>query len=104
LVRHDFRNLGNGRANGFGFCLERGSEHPLAAAIIQGAEEKDLTIPTAQDFQSVTGKGVTDTVDGRKAALGNAALMGDHAADLAGMLTRIEALRGEGQTGDALGN
>ncbi len=77
--------------------LERGSEHPLAAAIINGAEEKNLSIPTAQDFQSVTGKGVTGTVDGRRVAFGNAAMMGD-AAGTAGMQARIEELRGEGQT------
>lgn len=78
--------------------LERGSEHPLAAAIIKGAEVKHLLIPTAQDFQSVTGKGVTGTVEGRKAALGNTALMSDHADNFAGMQARIEDLRGEGQT------
>ncbi|MGA8346897.1 MAG: heavy metal translocating P-type ATPase, partial [Isosphaeraceae bacterium] len=78
--------------------LERGSEHPLAAAIIKGAEEKHLSIPTAQDFQSVTGKGVTGTIEGRKAALGNTALMGDHADNIAGMQARSEELRGEGQT------
>ena len=77
--------------------LERGSEHPLAAAIIKGAEEKHLSIPTAQDFQSVTGKGVTGTIEGRKAAFGNTALMGDHPG-IAGMQARIEELRGEGQT------
>jgi len=77
--------------------LERGSEHPLAAAIIKGAEEKHLSIPNAQDFQSVTGKGVTGAVDGRKVAFGNAALMGDHAGIVA-MQARIEELRGEGQT------
>jgi Cu+-exporting ATPase len=77
--------------------LERGSEHPLAAAIIKGAEEKRLSIPTAQDFQSVTGKGVTGTIDGRKATFGNTALLGDHAG-IAGMQARIEELRGEGQT------
>ena len=59
--------------------LERGSEHPLAAAIVKGAEEKRLSIATAQDFQSVTGKGVTGTVDGRKVALGNTALLGERA-------------------------
>ena len=78
--------------------LERGSEHPLAAAIIKGAEEKHLSIPTAQDFQSITGKGVTGTVEGRKAAFGNAALMGDQATDIASLEARIEVLRGEGQT------
>jgi len=78
--------------------LERGSEHPLAAAIVKGAEEKHLSIPSAQDFQSVTGKGVTGTIEGRKAALGNTALMGDHADTTAGVQARIEELRGEGQT------
>lgn len=78
--------------------LERGSEHPLAAAIIKGAEEKQLTIPAALDFQSVTGKGVTGTVDGRKVAFGNAALLGERADDLAAMQARTEELRGEGQT------
>ncbi len=78
--------------------LERGSEHPLAAAIIKGAEEKHLSIPAAQDFQSITGKGVTGTVDGRNVALGNAAVVGDHANNVASMQARIEELRGEGQT------
>ena len=78
--------------------LERGSEHPLAAAIIKGAEEKRLSIPTSQEFQSVTGKGVTGTIEGRKVAFGNASLMSDHATDDAGMQDRIEVLRGEGQT------
>ncbi len=78
--------------------LERGSEHPLAAAIIKGAEEKKLAIPAAQDFQSVTGKGVTGMVDGRQAAFGNAALMADRGADVAAMQARIEEWRGEGQT------
>ena len=77
--------------------LERGSEHPLAAAVIKGAEEKNLSIPAAQDFQSVTGRGVTGTVDGRKVAFGDAALMAD-SAGVAGMRARIEELRGEGQT------
>ena len=78
--------------------LERGSEHPLAAAIIKGAEEKKLSVPASQDFQSVTGKGVTGTVEGRKVAFGNAVLMGDSAGDFAGMQARIEELRSEGQT------
>jgi P-type Cu+ transporter len=77
--------------------LERGSEHPLAAAIIKGAEEKHLAIANSQDFQSITGKGVTGTVEGRKVALGNATLLGDRAG-IAAMQTRIDELRGEGQT------
>ncbi|MEO8547375.1 MAG: heavy metal translocating P-type ATPase [Sphingomicrobium sp.] len=58
-------------------ALERGSEHPLAAAIVEGAEERGLDLPAATDFASQTGKGVTGTVDGRKVALGNQAFLTD---------------------------
>jgi Cu+-exporting ATPase len=78
--------------------LERGSEHPLAAAIVKGAEEKKLPLAVAQDFQSVTGKGVIGSVEGRKVALGNAALMQEHGANVTSHQARIDALRGEGQT------
>ena len=55
--------------------VERGSEHPLAAAIAAGATERGLTADAARDFESVTGKGVVGTVDGRRVALGNARLL-----------------------------
>ena len=57
--------------------LERGSEHPLAAAIVAGAEARGLTVPASGDFRSLTGKGVAGTVDGRPVVLGNAALLAD---------------------------
>jgi Cu+-exporting ATPase len=57
--------------------LERGSEHPLAAAIARGAEARGVALAEARDFQSVTGKGVTGSVEGRTVVLGNAALMAD---------------------------
>lgn len=78
--------------------LERGSEHPLAAAIVKGAEEKKLPLVIAQDFQSVTGKGVVGSVEGRKVALGNAALLAEHGANISSHQGRIDTLRGEGQT------
>jgi Cu+-exporting ATPase len=78
--------------------LERGSEHPLAAAIVKGAEEKTLRLIEAQNFQSVTGKGVIGSVEGRKVALGNAALMSDHGANISGHQSRIDELRSEAQT------
>src|SRR6056297_328476 len=56
-------------------ALERGSEHPLAEAIIAGAKDCGLTPESAEDFEAVTGKGVRGTVDGRRVALGNAAMM-----------------------------
>jgi Cu+-exporting ATPase len=57
--------------------LERGSEHPLAAAVVKGAEERGLEVPAATDFESRTGKGVLGTVEGRKVAIGNKALLKD---------------------------
>ena len=57
--------------------LERGSEHPLAAAIVAGAQARGLTLADTQDFRSITGKGVTGQVDGRQVALGNRALFTD---------------------------
>ncbi|MBY0527180.1 MAG: heavy metal translocating P-type ATPase [Gemmataceae bacterium] len=78
--------------------LERGSEHPLAAAIVKGAEAKGLSIAATQDFQSITGKGVVGRVDRRRVALGNAALMADEKVNTDALRSRVEALRGEGQT------
>ena len=79
-------------------ALERGSEHPLAAAIVGVALEKGLTLAPATDFVSRTGKGVTGTVGGHAVALGNAALMADLGIDTAGLDARAEALRQEGAT------
>src|SRR5262249_17775161 len=76
-----------------------GSEHPLAGAIVQGAEARGLALTEAREFQSVTGKGVTGKVDGRPVALGNPALMADLGVDLGPLQARLEALRAEGQTG-----
>jgi Cu+-exporting ATPase len=78
--------------------LERGSEHPLAAAIVQGAEERGVALVEASGFAALSGKGVRGTVDGRDVALGNRALLDElrigadaHAAD-------AETMRAEGQT------
>ncbi len=78
--------------------LERGSEHPLAAAIVKGAEERGVEQVEAQDFQAITGKGVRGTVDGRPVALGNHALMGDAGVELGAFAEKVEALRADGQT------
>ena len=78
--------------------LERGSEHPLAAAIVKGAEERGVTLIDAQDFRSITGKGVAGTMDGSEVALGNRALMGDLGVDVGALGEKAEALRAEGQT------
>ena len=62
-------------------ALERGSEHPLAEAIVQGAEDRGIEIPASADFASHTGKGVTGSVDGRSIALGNKRLLADLGVD-----------------------
>jgi len=78
--------------------LERGSEHPLASAIVKGSEARDIALGDTSDFESITGKGVTGTVDGRKVALGNLALMTQLKIELGTLADRAEALRTEGQT------
>ena len=78
--------------------LERGSEHPLAAAIVNGAQERGVALVAAEGFRSVTGKGVLGRVDGHDVALGNRRLMEDLGVALGGLAERAEALRVEGQT------
>jgi Cu+-exporting ATPase len=78
--------------------LERGSEHPLAAAIVRGAETRGVAVGEAEGFESVTGKGVRGTTRGRAVALGNRAMMADLGLEVADLEERAEALRGEGQT------
>jgi Cu+-exporting ATPase len=78
--------------------LERSSEHPLAAAIVKGAEAKKLALVDVVRFSSTTGKGVKGTVSGKQVAVGNAELFRDLAVDPAPLLERAEELRKEGQT------
>jgi P-type Cu+ transporter len=78
--------------------LERGSEHPLAAAIVANAQEKNLDFSGVKDFRSITGRGVVGTVDGRTVAIGNRSLFKELAIDPADLNNRAEALRREGQT------
>jgi Cu+-exporting ATPase len=78
--------------------LERGSEHPLAAAIVKGAEARGLTLTNADGFESITGKGVKGRVDGRDVALGNRALLESLGIDPGELVERAEALRAEAQT------
>jgi Cu+-exporting ATPase len=78
--------------------IERGSEHPLAAAIVRGAEESGLTLGAVRDFTSETGKGVVGVVDGRRVAVGNLALFASLGIEPAGLAARAEALRKDGQS------
>lgn len=81
-----------------GASLERGSEHPLAAAIVSAAQEKGLNLSDAQNFQSITGKGIIGTVDGKKVALGNQRLLEELNVKTEALLDRAEEMRREGQT------
>ena len=78
--------------------LERGSEHPLAAAIVRGSEERGVLLGEALGFESLTGKGVRGTVNGQAVALGNQKLMDDLGVELGDLVSKSEALRADGQT------
>ena len=78
--------------------LERGSEHPLAAAMVAGAEERKLTLATAEDFKSVTGQGVSGRIEGRKVALGNEHMMGALGVAFDSASADADAQRKDGQT------
>ena len=81
-----------------GASLERASEHPLAEAIVSGAQDKDVVLLPTDDFESVTGKGVIGKVDGRTVALGNLKLLESLSIDSGELPQLAEAGRAEGQT------
>ncbi|MDE8653803.1 copper-transporting P-type ATPase [Novosphingobium album (ex Liu et al. 2023)] len=78
--------------------LERGSEHPLAEAIVRGAEERGVAMDEASDFEAITGKGVKGTVDGKAVALGNIALVRDLGLEGSGLAEKANIRRDEGET------
>lgn len=78
--------------------LERGSEHPLAAAIVNGANERGIDAAEAEEFDSVTGKGVTGRLGGKPVALGNRALMDEIGVDPGDLADKAESFRKDGQT------
>jgi Cu+-exporting ATPase len=78
--------------------LERGSEHPLADAIIAGAEERGVELAQAEDFEALTGMGVTGVIGGRLVALGNARLAEDMGIDVGGLAATADGRRDQGET------
>lgn len=78
--------------------LDRTSEHPLARAIVAGAEEQKIKVTNVTDFESVTGQGVRGKADGRALALGNAALMAAEGVSTASVNAEAERLRDDGRT------
>jgi Cu+-exporting ATPase len=83
---------------GYAAAVERGSEHPLAAAIVAGAAERGVTIPKAENVQSITGKGIIGIVNGHQVALGNIKLLQQLGIDPGDAVARAEQLRADGQT------
>ena len=82
----------------FGASLEKSSEHPLAAAIVAAAEERNVTLQEVTGFASVTGKGVIGIIGGRRVAVGNSALLKDRGVLSADLEARADALRKGGAT------
>jgi Cu+-exporting ATPase len=78
--------------------LERGSEHPLADAIVQAARDRDLPLSEAVDFDSPVGRGVRGTVEGRQVALGNTRYLGELSIDVSALEPKADALRNDGAT------
>jgi Cu+-exporting ATPase len=79
-------------------ALERGSEHPLAAAIVRGAEERRIDLPAATGFAALNGKGVKATVEGRAVATGNRLLLEELGVDVRPFTERAEEMRRDAQT------
>jgi Cu+-exporting ATPase len=82
----------------FAASLEKLSEHPLAAAIVSEATERKLVLAKVEDFNAPAGKGVTGTIEGRKVALGNAAMMQADGINVAGLEATANEMRNEGAT------
>ncbi len=83
---------------GLAASLERGSEHPLSAAIVTYAEEQGIDLASAQNFESITGKGVIGSVDGHMTAIGNAALLRDLNIDPGDLAQCADERRAQGET------
>ncbi|WP_275967465.1 heavy metal translocating P-type ATPase [Aureimonas sp. SA4125] len=78
--------------------LEQSSEHPLAAAIVAAAKERNIPLSAVDDFDSPTGKGVVGVVDGRKITLGNARFLQELGVDVSAIEEQADRLRGDGAT------
>ena len=79
-------------------AVERGSEHPLAEAIVRGAQARGIEPPELERFTAIPGHGVDATVEGRNVLLGNAKLMRERSIDVTGLTPRAEALAAAGKT------
>lgn len=78
--------------------LEQGSEHPLASAIVNGAKERGIDLSQIKDFKSITGKGVTGSIEGKNVILGNKSLFEQENIPLTGLIEKADELRKNGET------
>ncbi|UVC06852.1 copper-translocating P-type ATPase [Rhizobium sp. TH2] len=78
--------------------LEKSSEHPLALAIVEAAETRDIALDTASEFDSPVGKGVVGTVDAKRLVIGSLRIMSEEGVDVSTLAAEAELLRGEGAT------
>ncbi len=78
--------------------VERGSEHPLGAAIIEAAQTRELVLAEPQAFKAISGRGVSASVDGKRVLLGNLALMSEQNVHLNGLASEVERLQAEAKT------
>ncbi|MGO7170421.1 heavy metal translocating P-type ATPase [Rhizobium leguminosarum] len=93
-----FGGVGENRLLSLAASLERGSEHPLAEAIVSGAEERGVSLVEVTGFEAKTGKGVQGLAGDTMVALGNAAMLADLGIDPAALAEKTEALRSDGKT------
>lgn len=98
LVEVEASGMEEGEMLRLAASLERGSEHPLAAAIVQGAEERGVKLVSAENFESFTGKGVAGKVDGFEVLLGTQKLLQERDIEPGEFLESAEAMRKKGQT------
>lgn len=84
-------------------AAEKGSEHPLAAAILEAAKERRIPVPAAADFKSFPGRGIVTRVDGKEVVLGNALILSQLGIDTSPAAGRVEKLRADGQTAMFIG-
>lgn len=79
-------------------ALQRGSEHPLAKAVLDACEERNLTLPSVRASQSLTGRGISGTVDGRQLVLGSQRILDENGLDMADLSMSAQTWESEGQT------
>jgi Cu+-exporting ATPase len=98
LVDVAAEGIGEEELLGLAAALEAQSEHPLARAIVDGAQARGINVPEAESFDSTTGKGISGRVGGREVAIGNVAMMEAVGADASGLSDVADAARRKGQT------